>query len=115
MALSKDSIEAIPLGHLQLSLPGSSFWCVEENQRRLAAKIQVLWRGIQDCGFSGCLALRHVCATENFLDEVIRWQQLLGEPTGATQTASAVAVGKTITWGDGSENSTFSVIILIAK
>ncbi len=113
--ITKESVEAIPLGQLQFSLPASPFWSIEENQQKLAAKIQVLWHGIQDWGLSGCLALRHVCATENFLDEVNRWQQSLGEPTGATQTPSAVAVGKTITWGDGSENATFSVIILFAQ
>lgn len=106
---TRHSVEATPLGRVSISITsGCRDWLDTNIQARLGEKIVSAFRS--DVLFT---PLRLVQIAGRFDDEVRRWQSELGLPVfGTTARSETVAVGKTLTWGDGQPKSTFSVIVL---
>jgi len=94
---------------LSLCLSGfDNTWSDAEAQRRLSDKLRAAARSVDEVRFH---TLRLVVFAADLDGEVMRWERELGrQPVGVT----AQAVGKTLTWGDGNPESTYSVIILAA-
>jgi hypothetical protein len=106
---TRASVEATKLGELSVFLRGlDSTWTDADAQRRLADKVGSAARPANEVRF---YTLRLVVFAADIHDEVMRWECEIGrQPIGVT----AQAVGKTLTWGDGNPQSTYSVIVLAA-
>lgn len=106
-------IETVPPESWGLSIRGSSpLWADAAHVQKLQQHIMAIMHiARQELSFD-LRILRHVLFSGMFRDDAARWQRELGHPEGTMRTPEGEAIGKTLTWGSGAAESSYSVIIL---
>jgi len=98
------------LGSFTLSIHnGSAVWGEEDRGKRLSDVILKIIEHAKELEIGGCLILRLVVVTGDFVNETTEWNKQLDE---VWRVSSEGAVGQTLTWGNGQPDSTYSIIIL---
>jgi hypothetical protein len=107
---NRETVETIPFGNLTLSIIGSALWAEEDRARRLNDTITDIINLVDEEGrIPASHVLRLLVVASDFPTEVAKWQQQLGQAEGISSENTA---GKTLSWGSGEPESTYSVITL---
>lgn len=114
-ALGRRDVENQPLGSLRLSIPQEvlDLPSMPANGSQTGQAVAAIIQGIGEEHDLDLTALRTIIVTAQLDDTVRHWQRELGEPeAGVSNQSEGGAAGKTLVWGTGAGDDTYSVILL---
>jgi len=104
-------LEEIPLGNWQLTINGSAdVWQNQDNVEKLNNNIKSIYDEVY-AKLPGVCILKAVIFSNQFKDDVFKYQKALGYGEHLSDCADGYVAGKTLRWGNGEVERTYAIII----
>lgn len=104
-------LEAMPLGSWNLTINGSAdIWQNQDNVQKLNNNIKKIYDEIH-ANLPGICILKAVIFSNQFRDDVFRYQKALGCGKHLSNPIDGFVVGKTLRWGNGKIENTYAIVI----
>lgn len=104
-------LEEMQFGSWQLSISGSAdIWSNQDNVKKLNTRLKSIYDEIQ-AKLPGVCVLKAVIISNNFREDVFKYQRALGYSTELSDCSDGYVAGKTLRWGNGDIEKTYAIII----